>query len=1550
MRKTLLHGISMATVCLLLSLICTSAFAYDVVVAKDGSGNYTTVQAAIDAAPTGRTTPYSIFIKNGKYKEKINIPSTKPFLQIIGESVANVILTYDDFSGKPIPGGGTYGTSTSASFTVRAADFTAINITFENTTGESPQALAIYVDGDRSAFKNCRFLGGQDTVYAGGNGARQYFRSCYIDGTVDFIFGDARAVFDSCVIYAKTRASAGASYITAANTKQTEPYGYVFRDSKIPANRGTTVYYLGRPWQNDAGTADAAKSWNKTVFLNTTMSSSIQPAGWSTWDAGTDVTKITYAEYRSKKFDSTLVDVSARAPWSKQLTATEANTYYNNSNLFGSWDPCSVTADFCTYTPEPIAVSNFKGVKGASTSSFTWNISWPIAGVKYEVLRSNDRTTFTKIAEQTSLNDSTVNYNYAEAVPPPGQTYYYLIQASKAGYATHISDTVIISSTPTINVTGSMGSFIQGVGTPSTSQTYVVSASSLTNNLIITAPTGYELSTNGSTWNTSSNPIVIVQDANGNIGNTTVYVRLNAPAAGSYSGDVIHASVGADTVRIAVTGNVQSEPLTVSEVLQWWPMTVSGADSAAVRSSGLLASTPTLSKLYLSSGTAVPTVTAYSPLHGQATSPSSTGNGLWTAAAGGYGNNLNRTLYEEFIITAASTHSVRVDSLLMSSSIYNSTGKLAVVYSLSGFATDSSDVSGGVGPAGGLAAGANGGFTTPVALTSETTQGTTMRWRFALNGGTGVTIASGQTITVRLYFSCGSSSTGRYAKIKDVQLKGLAIANPVAGDYRSHQTGNWTDLASWERWDGTTWVTPAPAYPVYNNATNTTILNGHTLTVSATLANGSGYIQKTKINAGGQVIVNAGANLNIANDGVASTADLQVDGTFTNFGGLFTNGNVLVVINGNFVHSGTGFNLSNTGDTVILGAAGIYQHNANSNSTPARLISAPTGTLLITGITSNQTGIFKNTSKYGNIVWNNAGQANYYAFRLTLDSSNVQGSFTVQNTGSTYIAFVNTSGRVKFPGGYYQTGGTVNFRESGTITDTLDLGGDFSVTGGSFISNMGTGSSLLVRLNGTNKLLTYAAGTATNINWEVNGSYTNGSDMTLPSGGFGVVVNGTLLTSTYAIGGAGNFVVNPGAVLGSGSPLGLNGNITTTGTKNLSTTASYIFNGSTAQVTGNLLPSTVNALTINNLSDVRLSGGNVTVTGAFTLNNGKLLVGNNTITSSSVLGSSSAKYVVTDGVGALKINNIGAGVNSFPVGPTPTSYNPVTLNNAGGSDNFSVNVKTTFDNPVPDANKLVNRQWTINEDVPGGSNVTVSLSWVAADQAPGFDPLVASSIIRYNGTSWQSYPATITGAGTTANPYVATASGITTFSPFTVINDAALPLSIVSFTGSYNNRVVTLNWKTANELGTKEFVVERSKDASNYTAIGTVRAANASGANQYSLVDASPFAGMNYYRLKMVDISGSSTYSKAVTINNGSKQSFTILANPVKDQLVISHTAAVGRASFRVVSADGREISATILQQGATRATINVSSLQAGIYVLIYENNGEKAMASFLKQ
>ena len=878
----------------------------NVTVAKNGSGNYLTVQAAIDAAPIGRTTPYIIFIKNGKYKEKITVPSNKPFLQFVGESVANTILTFDDFSGKPIPGGGTFGTSNSASVTVNAPDFSAVNITFENSTGDAPQALAINVNADRATFKNCRFLGGQDTVLANGANNRQYFRNCYIDGVVDFIFGNAIAVFDSCIIHPKTRQDGlTGSYITAANTTNGQAYGYVFRGCTIPSNAGVTKYVLGRPWQNSTGSSPL--SFPRVVFINTTMGYNIvKPEGWAIWDAGTNTSFIFDAEYKSKKFNGDLVDISQRISWSSQLSDPDAATY-TNTTLFGTWDPCSASVDFCTSKPSVIAVTNFTGKK-ASTTAFSWNIAWPKAQVKYELFRSSDNIAFSKVNEQTSPNDTTIIYNYSEPIPPPATTYYYYIKASKAGFDSHITETIQISSTSTITVAGSLNNFLQGIGLPSSKQAYSISGVNLIDNITITPPAGFEISSDGgTTWFNNTTPLVLTQTG-GTVASKTITVRLNATTAGSYSGNILHTSSGAVTATIAANGLVQTDPLPVSVTLLYWPMSTNNIDAIASRSPGVDAGTNTLKRLTVSNGTTVTAVPPYSTLHGQAFGPTSNGDGTWTTAAGGPGGNLNRKFYEQFTITALPGYTVRVDSITLFSSFYNtmSNTKLAVVYSKSGFtAADSTDVTGGVSGGVPLVSTANGAFATPVLLLSETTAGTTKNYRFALAGSTGVTLSPGQTLTIRLYFSCGSSSNGRYAKVKNVFIKGIALSALIPSisasatfDDFSQVTGspsatqNYT--VSGSNLIGNLTVTPPVGYEVSSDGGTTWFTNASPLSlvpVGGVVANAN---IKVRLNAGAAGpysgnITHASTNattLNVAVNGLTTTNPspaITTSGTLVDF-------------------------------------------------------------------------------------------------------------------------------------------------------------------------------------------------------------------------------------------------------------------------------------------------------------------------------------------------------------------------------------------------------------------------------------------------------------------------------------------------------------------------------------------------------------------------------------------------------------------------------------------------------------------------------------------
>ena len=755
-----------------------AAHAYNLTVdraAPISATNFHTVQGAINAAPLAQTTPYTIFIRNGKYKEKITVASGKAFLQLVGESIGHTILTFDDFSGKPMPGGGTFGTSTSASVTINAPDFAAFNITFENSTGESPQALAISVTSDRVVFKNCRFLGGQDTVLANGNGNRQYFRDCYIDGTVDFIFGGSRAVFERCVIYPKTRLSgAGSSYITAANTQPGQAYGYVLRGCTIAPNRGGTVYYLGRPWQNSTGSVPPAQ--NKVVWLKTRIGSNVvRSEGWSTWDAGTDTNLITFAEYAPRTFRNTAVNVSSRVAWSRQLTAADT-TQYTVASLFGTWNPCAVAVGVCSsFTPD-IVTSNFTGIKGSSLTTFTWNASWAIAGVQYELMRSATRRgTYAPVAMVTAANDTIYNFQTTDALPVAGSRFYYYLRASKTGLATHFSDTLDISRVPTINVVGAAGNFAQYSNGPSASRNYSVSGANVTGSITITAPANFEISTNGTTWNGSTTPVTLPQ-TNNTVAGTTISIRLNAAVAGSYSGNILHSSPGATDVLLPVTGTKVNTPQPISNILQMWSLRVSNADSAALRSANAMVSAPVLRRLSVSNGTAVAAVPAYSARYGQAVGASANGDGTWTAAAGGPGGTLNRGYYEQFTVTATGAgRALRLDSLLLWSAFYgsNSNTKLAVVWSRSGFASDSADVVSGSGPGGGFLSTANGGFATPVVLNNQSS-GVNQYYHFALSN-TPLQLLAGQTLTLRVYRSCGSGSAGRYGLLRDVKVKGEAL-------------------------------------------------------------------------------------------------------------------------------------------------------------------------------------------------------------------------------------------------------------------------------------------------------------------------------------------------------------------------------------------------------------------------------------------------------------------------------------------------------------------------------------------------------------------------------------------------------------------------------------------------------------------------------------------------------------------------------------------------------------------------------------------------------
>lgn len=308
-------------------LFCTSvqAKAYDFVVAKDGSGDFTTVQEAINAVPDFRKNPTTIYIKNGIYKEKLVLPASKTSVYFIGEDVKRTVLTHDDYASKKNRFGEEMGTTGSSSFFIFGDDFSAENITFENSSGPVGQAVAVRIDGDRVMFNNCRFLGFQDTLYPHGKNSRQYYKNCYIEGTVDFIFGWSTAVFEDCVIFCK----GDSGYVTAASTLEGTPFGFVFLNCRITGSAPANSFYLGRPWRPFA----------KTVFINSFLDKQIKPEGWHNWNKP-DAEKTTfYAEYNSKGPGSA---PQQRVKWADLLTAEQAKAY-SLKNIFVDWNPMEKT-------------------------------------------------------------------------------------------------------------------------------------------------------------------------------------------------------------------------------------------------------------------------------------------------------------------------------------------------------------------------------------------------------------------------------------------------------------------------------------------------------------------------------------------------------------------------------------------------------------------------------------------------------------------------------------------------------------------------------------------------------------------------------------------------------------------------------------------------------------------------------------------------------------------------------------------------------------------------------------------------------------------------------------------------------------------------------------------------------------------------------------------------------------------------------------------------------------------------------------------------------
>ncbi len=304
------------------------------IIAKDGSGDFTTIQAAIDAIPGGGRAPAILLLRMDEYHERVIV--NKDNVRIVGEARDRTVITNSACAKDPDGNGGERGTFLSFTMIVTGKNVEVENLTIRNDAGdgrEVGQAVAVYAAGDRGVWRNCRFIAHQDTLFCGplmqkvtddiaprvGSAecvesvgdcpltfSRQYFEDCFIQGDVDFIFGPYRCWFERCTLFMNAR---GGLY-TAANTPETQPYGLVFHRCFLTGECEEGMAFLGRPWRR----------FSRTLFLDCEMDGHVARQGFSDWDKEKVVTE-RYGEWGTR---GVRADQSTRHPAQKRLTDAEA--------------------------------------------------------------------------------------------------------------------------------------------------------------------------------------------------------------------------------------------------------------------------------------------------------------------------------------------------------------------------------------------------------------------------------------------------------------------------------------------------------------------------------------------------------------------------------------------------------------------------------------------------------------------------------------------------------------------------------------------------------------------------------------------------------------------------------------------------------------------------------------------------------------------------------------------------------------------------------------------------------------------------------------------------------------------------------------------------------------------------------------------------------------------------------------------------------------------------------------------------------------------------
>jgi hypothetical protein len=430
---------------------------------------------------------------------------------------------------------------------------------------------------------------------------------------------------------------------------------------------------------------------------------------------------------------------------------------------------------------------------------------------------------------------------------------------------------------------------------------------------------------------------------------------------------------------------------------------------------------------------------------------------------------------------------------------------------------------------------------------------------------------------------------------------------------------------------------------------------------------------------------------------------------------------------------------------------------------------------------------------------------------------------------------------------------------------------------------------------------------------------------------------------------SGTLTISAGTLADGGFTLSVNGNIANsashTGTGKISLTggsATHTLSGGGSYTN----------LELNDANGATLSS-DLTINGTLTFTSGEITLGSNNLTigsSGSISGGSSSSYIVTNSTGVFTRNGVGASNVAFPVG-TSSTYNPVTINNAGASDNFSVRVQSSFDTPPSDADKVVNRQWTITEATAGGSNATITVQWNTADEATSFVRTNPIYIGRHDGTLWIQTAASYTDLG--GGVYTASASGFTDFSPFGIGNDAALPIQLASFTASVvRNNDVEVTWRTVSETNNYGFEIQRKRgDSGEWSKVAFVEGHGTTLAPQsYSYIDRALTFGKYFYRIKQIDLDGKSETFPDIEVTVGVIPGAFVLTqnypNPFNPTTTIEFVVPQsGFVTMKVYNVLGQQV-ATLFEGNAesgriNTALFNASNLPSGLYFYTLRSAGK---------